>query len=111
MKKVALLLTLAVLVTPLLTACGEKQAQETEVTFAGAIEDGAEKYAPNQFACPVCDQRGLQGAYHVELDGKRVYFDSQDCADKFEQNPDKYMENLKRQTMEGAMPGPDMRQR
>ena len=58
--------------------------------MAWTIEDGADKYAPQQDKCPVCGGRPIKAEFYTEIDGKRLYFDKQECVQKYEENPDEY---------------------
>ena len=97
--RLALLLVVA-LMTAFAVGCGDEPGTQ-EVSYAGAIDDGAEKYAPSQYSCPVCGGRPIYGDYYVEVDGKRVYFDKEECAEKFDENRQKYLEELKKRTLGG----------
>jgi len=63
---------------------------------ARSIEDGAEKYDPFQAQCPVCGSP-IYADHHaeVEQDGQsaRIYFDKEECVQKFEQNPEEYLQD------------------
>ena len=77
-----------------IVGCGDSEPEgmgEAGVpVMAWTIEDGAEKYAPQQDKCPVCGGRPIAEEFHTEVDGKRLYFDKQECVTKYEQNPDEY---------------------
>ena len=83
--------------------CGQEAYDDTEsgIQFAATIEDGADKYDPNQYACPVCDGQPISGDFYVDTDNGRVYFDKQECADKFEENPQQYLQQYQ-QKQKGA---------
>ena len=66
----------------------------TAPTSAMAIEDGAEKYFPMQMADPVND-KNIEGKFYVDVDGKRIYFSSQESIEEFNKDQDKYLEKLK----------------
>ena len=79
------------------SGCGKPQSagdQPTTYGTARAIDDGAPKYFEAQMACPVCGRQGLVAEYHVDVDGKRVYFDRKECVEKFTQNQSEYVEKL-----------------
>jgi len=61
---------------------------------ARQIEDGADKYDPMQVSCPVCDTQSISGDYYADVDGKRIYFDKQECEDKFKENPQQYLQDF-----------------
>lgn len=58
------------------------------------IQDGAEKYFAHQASCPVCGGRPLRSDLHVDVNGKRVYFDKSECVDKFKNDRATYLEKL-----------------
>ncbi len=63
---------------------------------AGGIGDGVSAAVPAQTECPVCGAPITDEAY-VDMDEGRVYFDSEECAQEWEQDPQQYRENLEEQ--------------
>lgn len=77
-----------------------------EPTRAMDIEDGSTKYFPRQYRCPVCGNVGLSKDQHVDLDGKRLYFDKVKCIDEFKQDRQKYLKRLQNQMLAPPGKGP-----
>ena len=78
----------------------------TEPTRAMDIKDGSTKYYPRQYRCPVCGNVGLNKEQHVDIDGKRIYFDKAECIDKFKQDRQKYLKRLQNQMLAPPGKGP-----
>ena len=74
---------------------GREESGETR-TVARAIRDGAEPMNEYQKHCPVCGNP-ISAEVHTESTEERVYFDSEQCMQKWSENPDQYMGNLKKQ--------------
>ena len=56
---------------------------------------GLSAYAASpQKTCPICKGQ-INKSLHVDYHGKRVYFGCAGCPEKFMQNPDKYMAEMK----------------
>lgn len=68
---------------------------------AASIEDGAEKFDKMQTECPVDGGTPIKGDYYAEVDGKRIYFDSEECMNTFKENKQKYLDQY--QTYEEQM--------
>ena len=95
MKRIAIACVLVGLVTFFAAGCGgggDRAAGEPEGRPAISFQDGQENYHDFQFRCPVCGEEGIKQKFHVDTDEGRVYFDSQDCADTFQEDPQKYLE-------------------
>lgn len=71
--------------------------------IAMEFDDDAKKFFPYQQKCPV-DGGTIKQEFHADVNGKRVYFDKQECVDKFKQNQDEYLPELRKQ-MESYMRG------
>jgi len=102
MKKVLIGIVVLAMVGAVFVGCGganpaDKEKNKPDVP-ARTIKDGAEKYDPFQGQCPVC-RKPIRADYHaqVEYNGKsgRIYFDKQECAETFKENPEKYMKDYK----------------
>ncbi len=79
-----------------LVGCGNGSGPaEAKPMQARQIDDGAEKYSPMQVKCPVCKTQELAAEIHSDVDGKRVYFDKEECKQKFDQDPQKYLDQWK----------------
>jgi len=65
----------------------------TAPTRAEQINDGADKYFPMQMADPVND-KNIEGKFYVDLDGKRIYFSSQESIEEFNKDPEKYIQKM-----------------
>jgi len=81
--------------------CGERpaggRAVETfagETVFASSFQDGVDALYPNQFVDPVSGKQPIKQEFYVDVEGKRVYFNSAESRDLFEKDPSKYMEAL-----------------
>ena len=61
------------------------------------IEDGATKYYKHQAWCPVCDKRPLHQSHYVDVEGKRIYFNSEECVKEFENDQSTYLSKFKEQ--------------
>jgi len=96
MRKVFVLSVLcAVLIMPMLCGCGGPGNEgRGDQVFASEIQDGAEKYDRSQYNCPVCQGQPIVADYYAEVDGKRIYFDSEECEQKFKENPEEYVEGF-----------------
>lgn len=60
--------------------------------MADEFRDQAAKFYPSQEKCPVCGGQPIKKEAYVDHQMKRIYFDKQECADKFEQDPHKYIQ-------------------
>ncbi len=103
MKKRALLVTCGVvfaLSLVFVAGCNDPAAGrggDPKEPLANLIEDGAPKYYKHQAWCTVCNGRPLYEKHYVDVDGKRIYFDSAECAKKFKENQSKYLPTFKEQ--------------
>ena len=96
MTRTSLFLTvMAVLSGVLVVGCGGEGGSEKSKSrlVAGGISDEARAAVPAQTACPVCGAAITRDAY-VDAEKGRVYFDSEDCVQKWRDNPDKHRANL-----------------
>ena len=87
----------------LVAGCGDggEGGKSQSRLVAGGINDPAHAAVPAQTACPVCDSPIKRDAY-VDTEQGRVYFDAQDCAGKWQDTPEQYMQKLQEQ----AQPSP-----
>jgi len=76
--------------------CGEDSAAgeggSEMPTMAYNFRDGAPKYYDEQKACPVCGGQPIKEDVYVDHQMKRIYFDKEQCAKTFEENPQKYID-------------------
>ena len=76
--------------------CGQESTSTTTAPdrpkMAYDFRDGAPNYYDEQKSCPVCGTESIKEDIYVDLQGKRVYFDKQECADKFEGDAQKYIQ-------------------
>ena len=79
---------------------GLGNGEERDIINALAIDDGAEKYDQMQYRCPVCGKTGISADYYATVKGRRIYFDSQHCREKFKENPEQYLERYRKMTQE-----------
>ena len=87
----------------ILNACGEGEAGVSTETRARYILDGTPKLFRDQEKCPVCGGSPLHVDHHADVNGKRVYFDSEECVQKFKENQAEYVAKLKKLKREKAM--------
>ena len=99
MTRAVILAVLAATVTFCLAGCGQSAYEDTSsgIQFAATIEDGANKWNPNQNKCPVCEGQPIKGEFYVDTDNGRVYFDKQECVDKFKDDPQKFLQQQQQQ--------------
>ena len=75
-------------------------------TMAYNFRDGAPKYYDEQKACPVCGGEPIKEDIHAEYQMKRIYFDKDECAQKFQESPQEYiqkwMERVQKEQQEQA---------
>lgn len=82
-----------------LGGCGEDtQGGKGEHTayVAMGINDGATAKVGSQGTCPVCGEP-IVPEYHTASKEARVYFDCQECLEKYEANPGEYKQKLMEQ--------------
>lgn len=86
-------MALAVFSVFVFVGCGGSSQSLPGTTYrtAAKIEDGAQKYFEHQRQCPVCGEKGLVAEQYVDVDGQRVYLDSQACKQEFEKNQSQYL--------------------
>ena len=87
---------------------GDSGPQTSGPPIADSFDDGAPKLLPMQEECPVCGSTPIKQEFYVDRRSGRVYFNKQECVDKFKQNPDQYMKKIheqERQMFPGAPPG------
>ena len=94
MKKVFLIIALTALVVGFM-GCGQgaPTSREGAPVEAWSIDDdNPNKFRDGQIACPVCDGIPIKGEHYVDTKRGRVYFDKAECAEKFEQDTQKYLQ-------------------
>ena len=90
-----------------MAGCGDGvggRAGDKKEIRAKYIEDGAPKYFPEQRACPVCGKGPLFETHHVDVDGKRIYFDSEECVEKFKENKSQYVSKIDKRKEQAESP-------
>jgi len=102
MKKAIAVLVAAGLLLGVGFGCGgdSGSAMDADVKPAMDIQDDAEKYDPYQIECPVCGQKPIKADLYSEADGRRIYFDREECVSKFEENPQQYLDEYQKRRME-----------
>ena len=103
MKRILLTLLVAGALAVGLTACGkganeaEEAGSESYTATRAAMLAGpnVKCYNPSQAKDPVTGET-ISAQYYLSYEGKRVYFSSKESAQKFESNPEKYLEKLKK---------------
>jgi len=75
---------------------GQRSVTEGKVGVISAqdVQDGVAKYLPTQSKCPVCG-KPINAAFYKDVQKGRLYFDSNECAYEFMEDPDKYTANIK----------------
>lgn len=96
--------TLALIVTAVvmgLAGCGgggSESGSDTSVAgkvVAGKIDDGATALLSTQIKCPVCGEP-IKKEVHTKPEENRVYFDKQECLERYRENTEKYGKKLLR---------------
>lgn len=88
---VLLLATLSLVVLVIVGGCKKSEPESASGT-APAVKDVA-AVAGEQTICPVMGG-AINKNIFVEYKGKKVYFCCEDCKDKFEAEPEKYLAKL-----------------
>lgn len=99
MKKLTLVVALCGALFLVLAGCGQQAYDDTKsgIRFANKIEDGAEKFDPNQYKCPVCGGQPIKKGLHAKTEKGRIYFDKKQCAEKFKEEPKKHLKKYRRE--------------
>lgn len=107
MRKVLIVVAMAGLLCWGLAGCGgEGQSEDAaKILTAQEIESEVRPMVPMQSKCPVCDGSPIDPDIHADYENKRIYFDKQECLDKFNADKEKYVTEL-RQKMMQMMGGP-----
>ena len=95
-RNVLFALGAAVLTVALFAGCGGGDEKPKGHLVAGGINDGGHAAIPAQTKCPVCDAPIKRDVY-ADTDEGRVYFDSEECLQKWNENPDEYRDKLQDQ--------------
>lgn len=101
MKKTLTVLALLAIVCVAVAGCeegggggGSGEPEAHALKFAK--EQGVQPLEMSQHLCPVCDGKPIKkNLYHdLQRGGQqaRVWFDKQECLDKFEENPGQYLQ-------------------
>lgn len=103
-----LLMAVVLLMGGILVGCGDSgpsssDAEGHTVLTADGINDGATPMVGQQTKCPVCGEP-IKSEVHTESKEERVYFDKQECLEKWKQNPQKYKQKLMDQDLKWAPP-------
>jgi len=99
---VALLLCVGVI------GCGQEdtvEAKQEAPPNAASFQDDERPFYDMQMECPVCGGQPIKQELHADTDEGRVYFDKQECVDKFQQNPDQHMKKFKEKINKMMMGG------
>lgn len=101
MKKLLWGLAVAVLLGAVVVGCTDSSTGEGE----GAAEDprsfhpGVKKYDNMQFECPVCESAAIKEEFYSDVDDEgRIYFDKKECKEKFDADPQKYLQDYTKVT-------------
>lgn len=98
------------LLTMALMGCGDQETAGTaspgKPTMAYEFRDDVPAYFDEQRACPVCGGEPIKKDINAEYQGKRIYFDKEECANQFKENPQehiqKWMERVQKEQQEQA---------
>lgn len=111
-NKLAVLVVSAALCVSVLGCGGEQQASSgkkakrgpaggpPDVTTAAQLaqDQDAEPLEAMQMNCIVCGERPLKGDIHADISmgnrRGRLYFDKQECLDKFQEDKQKYLQRM-----------------
>ncbi len=111
MKKIYVLVVVLAAACFVVSGCGKEKdgggAAPKTLPRADAILDGEPKYFKYQEQCPVCGADRMSPKHYADVEGKRIYFDSQECVEKFKKNQSKYLQELDKRKKEkmGDYPG------
>jgi len=101
MKHLLLGVALVGILGLMVVGCGERAAPTKPgkpaapaPVMAMSFDDGAEPYFPMQFVDPVSGEKPIKQEFFVDVDGKRVYFNSAESRDEFKKDPSKYLQAL-----------------
>lgn len=98
----------AVLLCVSLIGCGPEETidvKQEAPPHAGSFKDDQRPFFDMQTECPVCGGTPLEQEFHVDTNEGRVYFDKQECADKFKGNQEQYMKQFKQKVNKVMMGG------
>ena len=104
------MLVAALMLCGLMMGCGQSgpSASQEGPPAAWSVQDGAPKFYEEQITCPVCGESPIKGEYYADVGSAklRVYFDSQECLDTFNEDPQKYIQEWEqRRASAGGMTG------
>jgi len=108
MKRILVAVVISALVSFGMIGCGDSTPQadpegEGYQISAMQIDDGATPWDQMQYMCPVTGDP-IKPDHYVDYQGKRIYFNSEEAAQKFQGNEDKYIKNY-REMMQKQMGG------
>lgn len=95
MKKVLLCVAVAALMGAVFAGCdgGSGGSEEYSEKPVMEMHPGEKKYDFQQYECPVCGGHALKEELYSEVDDKgRIYFDKEECKNKFDSSPQKYLD-------------------
>lgn len=95
MKRILLVCVVAVLALGAYASC-QKQSGSGDggKVTAAQLQGDVEPYFLYQHQCPVCGGEPIKQQFKADIDGKRVYFDKQECVQKWKNNTSKYKKKL-----------------
>lgn len=102
MKHVALAVIAVALIFAVTTSCGKGPSFEEDGPPAAYLwHPEVPKVKEDQTHCPVCGETPLKKELHTDVGaGFRIYFDKQECLDKFKENPEEGLKKFKQQVQE-----------
>jgi len=108
MKKTLVALAVSAVLTLGAVGCGDSSQQadpegEGYQISAMQIDDGATAWDQMQYMCPVTGDP-IKPDHYVDYQGKRIYFNSEEAAQKFQGNEEKYLQQY-RKMMQQQMGG------
>ena len=108
MRSIMIILAVGAALSLAVAGCGQGgggEGESQDIISALQIQDGSTPYNERQFTCPVCGGKPISPDYYADVNGKRIYFDKEECAEKFKQDPETHLKQY-RQEMMKSMGGP-----
>lgn len=108
MRKFLVGVAVAVLLCVGLMGCEPEsgvEAKQEAPPNAASFKDDQRAFYDMQMECPVCGGQPIKQEFNVDTNEGRVYFDKQECQDKFEQDQQKHMKAYKEKINKMMMGG------
>ena len=91
--KLMIMVTMLLLLVPIVIMGGCKKKEPAAPAVSQQISQAIQQEMANTI-CPVMGEPVDKNIF-VEYNGRKIYFCCKDCVKKFEENPEKYLANLK----------------